>query len=539
MRNAPSALILICALVLTPAYWLNGQETIARMADTASLFGVYEIELDGLPASAGAGFTVPIRVEFTLPDQSTVRVDAFHDGPGVQRARAYCRQTGLWKWRTLAEDNKIPTRSGEFRVVPSDLRGKLRIAEQDPYQFQYDNGEWFLHLGDTGYRYVVDTEPNWQSYIDQAAAAGFTKVRTWFCRSRSTVEALLSSDRETFNLPYWQEIERRLIYALNHHPQINFQLIPYGEDTDEIKRYADGDPAAQGIMRYAQARWSAFPNVHWCFSNDRQIVEKGELSGREVRRAMIEQIGDDARQREPWRTLLTNHQARFSGYDFPAAGWSDIVTLEDIDQVHGKLILEFRQQTKAPAVLDEDRYELYRNPANARYFFRRFAWASLLSGGHPTYGGLRSYEPDDGSLAQGIHGYYDANREGVLTQGAHDYRYIHQFFEETGLTLIGFQPDDAFVGADPLRWKGMHRDGTYLLYLANPSGSEPRTDNPAPHRPSVEIWLPDGQYSVKWYDPKTGKWRDGAGIGGSKQQLSPPGSDRINWGDWIVWLQKI
>jgi hypothetical protein len=41
----------------------------------------------------------------------------------------------------------------------------------------YDNGEWFLHIGDTGYRYVVDTEPEWQRYLDQAVTVmAATKV---------------------------------------------------------------------------------------------------------------------------------------------------------------------------------------------------------------------------------------------------------------------------------------------------------------------------------------------------------------------------
>ena len=39
-----------------------------------------------------------------------------------------------------------------------DLPGKLRKHPDDPFQFARDDGSWFLHLGDTGYRYVVASE---------------------------------------------------------------------------------------------------------------------------------------------------------------------------------------------------------------------------------------------------------------------------------------------------------------------------------------------------------------------------------------------
>src|SRR5690606_1187510 len=104
-------------------------------------------------------------------------------------------------------------------------------------------------------------------------------------------------------------------------------------------------------------------------------------------------------------------QHRFAGYSFVDAAWSDIITLEDLDQVTGKVILQYRAKRNQPVVLDEDRYETYRFPQNRRYYFRRYMWASLLSGGHATYGGLRTYEPYNGGVS-GMRGYFDANRDG-------------------------------------------------------------------------------------------------------------------------------
>ncbi len=92
----------------------------------------------------------------------------------------------------------------------------------------------------------------------------------------------------------------------------------------------------------------------------------------------IDKIGKDMAEREPWGTLITNHQSRFKGYSFINSSWSNIITLETLDQIDGRIIAQYRSKTKAPIVNDEDRYEIYRPPDYPRYYFRRLMWASLL-----------------------------------------------------------------------------------------------------------------------------------------------------------------
>ncbi len=493
-------------------------------------YGVYEITLNAQPNNHPI-FDTDFTITFTRPDTSTVTTEGFYTSKNTYSARAYADQVGTWTWTSSSNLHDLNTQTGNFSVIPSNLKGQLTIHPQDPYQFAYQNGDWFLHIGDTGYRYVTDTEPEWQAYIDQASTAGFTKIRTWFCRGRSDVQALFNPERTSLNLPYWQEIDRRLIYALNHHPHIIFKLIPYGEDTAELLRY-HSDPLSQWIVRYAQARFSALPNVIWCVSNDREIVpDDQELSKRKVHEKTIHQIARDIKAREPWGTLLTNHQCRFKGYSFPNAEWSDIVTLEDLDQVHGQIILDYRQKTTAPVINDEDRYEHYRAPQHPRYFFRRLFWASLLSGGHTTYGGLSTHEAYDNDL-KGMQGYHDAARAGKL-QGANDLIYIRTFFNDTGLTLTNFTPNDALVGNTPLLYKCAHTTNTYLIYLANPSGDTPETDDVGQSIPSVTIHLPNGQYTARWYQPTTGLWQATSETDGGNPTLTAP-----DGGDWVLWIER-
>ncbi|MCP5113284.1 MAG: DUF4038 domain-containing protein, partial [bacterium] len=306
-------------------------------------------------------------------------------------------------------------------------------------------------------------------------------------------------------------------------------LIPYGEDTEELRRYGAGDPGARFLARYAQARFSAFPNVFWCISNDREIVaDDVELRGRRVRASTIAKIGRDMAVREPWGTLLTNHQSRFSGYWFVSEPWSDVITIEDLDQVAGEVLLKYRAAGRAPVVNDEDRYENYRFPKQSRYFFRRLMWASLLSGGSATYGGLRTYEPYDGQL-RGVQGYYDAVADGKLHHGAHDFVHIHKFFRETGITLVGMEPDDALVGGDPLRWKLIRDARNLIVYLANPTAEEAEIAGESAAVGSLTIKLPEGSYQLRWFDPSTGGWRPGGEARGGLRKLFAPGP-----GDWVL-----
>jgi hypothetical protein len=519
---------------------ITAESRVFASAESVALhLGVYEAELRPGSHSGNPFFEIRATVTFTRPDGSTATADAFYDGNGIWKARAYCDQAGRWTWHSKAKAISLNGISGHFEVAASDLPGKLRKHPDDPFQFARDDGSWFLHIGDTGYRYVVDAEPKWREYVDQAAEAGFTKIRTWFAQSRSTVEALYAQDRSALDLDYWQEIDHRLIYALRHHPHVVFQLMPYAEDTQEIRRYASRDPMSVLIGRAAQARWSAFPNVYWSISNDREVVDEGPLKGRMVLRSTIDRIGHDFAKREPWGTLLTNHQCRFSGYAFVDAPWSDVITLEDLDQVHGEIIAEYRKLGSDPIVNDEDRYELYRNAANRRYFFRRLMWSSLLSGGHATYGGLKTYEAYDGGPSRGVQGYFDANRDGTLFQGAHDFQHIHRFFDESNLTMVGLTPDDGLVGGDPLRLKCARDGDTILVYLANPTGDNPETDNPGIRKPSVSVDLPNGNWNARWFNPRSGEWLEGKPFdGGASHKLTVPYKERSSAGDWVLLLLK-
>ncbi len=229
------------------------------------------------------------------------------------------------------------------------------------------------------------------------------------------------------------------------------------------------------------------------------------MGDRDASPFVIDKMGRDFAAREPWGTLLTNHQQRFQGYYFTGSEWSDLVTLEDRDQIDGRLVLLYRDLAQAPAIIDEDRYELYLPPRHPRYFFRRLMWANLLSGGSATYGGLKTYEAYDGKLA-GVQGYDDAVKAGKLTGGAEDFKHIHTFFQESGLVPAGMRPQDELTGYDPDQVKCMRDEKHILVYLQNADSSDPETADVEMDTASVKLHLPRLHYKIDWFNPRSGEW---------------------------------
>ena len=166
-------------------------------------YGVFELSVEADAKDQYPIFETDFTVVFTQPDGSAVRTEGFFDGGRTYKARAYADTLGEWQWHTKSNLSDLNDQSSRFTVVSSNLKGQLKHHPEDPHQFAYENGDWFLHIGDTGYRYVTDTEPEWRAYIDQAEAAGFTKIRTWFNRGRRDVQALFNLERTSLNLPYW------------------------------------------------------------------------------------------------------------------------------------------------------------------------------------------------------------------------------------------------------------------------------------------------------------------------------------------------
>jgi hypothetical protein len=414
-----------------------------------------------------------------------VWVDAFFDGLSrVMKVRVYCGVVGTYKGTTQGgfEYRFQVMRPGDDKFSP----GKLGHHVLDSRQFMFDSGRWFLHLGDTGYRFLIASEPKWQAYIDQAATVQrATKIRAWLASGRHSVREAVNAKGTALAPTFWNVMEQRLLYAWSKYPFVQIQVILYGEDGSAVAAAASSAASIwMYLSRYAQARFSSFPNVQWCVVND--VTLPGPVAA----------LGAAIKAREPWDTLITSHQRRGTGYTFASHPWSSIVTLQTLDALSGKEIAAYRRVSNAPVVLEEDRYESYKAPPAPVLpsdWFRRFVWSALVAGGHPTYGGIQTWLPfrpcSRGTLpCTGVQGYKDMVATGALKDGARDFRHVHTFFAMGPLkSFVGLLPSACPAGSVASLCTGS--SNAVVMYLTSPLS---------------KVVLPPSQWTFRVFHPSKG-----------------------------------
>jgi hypothetical protein len=94
------------------------------------------------------------------------------------------------------------------------------------------------------------------------------------------------------------------------------------------------------------------------------------------------------------------------------------------------------------------------------------------------------------------------------------------------------KPNDAILDSELGKSKCISDNKTFILYLANPDNSKPAEANVSRTTASVTVRLPEGEFSIRWFNPRSGHWTDGGRVSGPEQKLTSPAE-----GDWIVLLR--
>ena len=510
----------------------TNRESILTSGTVIPVFGCHEISFTAGRLDCPE---LPLVVSYTLPSGAIKTTRGFATSDGKMKARAYVDEEGFWSWEAKNYEGRL-LEAASFKAVASSLPGKIRISPVDPRQFQYANGNWYLQFGDNEYRLLDRKEAKWKSCIDQAAQAGFNRLRVWLCPPEDT---LFVAGGSRLDLELWEGIEERLLFALRRHPELQFEISLFGVDHNELARYGDGDPNAHLRMRYAIERFGPLPNVHWNIANDLPDSDSSLLQGAV---AVAQAISEP----DPWNSLVTVTGQRFEPP--PLGGQKSIAfrSIQSLGQVNGEAVISARAAESKPIALVEDRSEYALKPRFPRYFFRRLFWSTLLSGGFPTYSGLDTSKSSDRSNAF-INGYYDACNSGDLRFGAHDSLNIRKFFTETGIRLENWRPNDLLSGDNPLLVKSAVSgdESNVIAYIANPQFHENHNPNGFAGSYSDEIAdanetfttftleLPFSDGTASWFNPVSGEWRGEAQITRNSTTLLTPEP-----GDWIVWVKR-
>lgn len=490
---------------------------------TAPVGACYEIEFpvksNGNPPSPLSGTVV-----FQLPNNQQIQVHGFATANHTVKARAYIGQPGLWKWTAYKDDTSHQT-SGSFQAITSSIPGKLKLSPSCPFSFEFSNGSPFCHFGDNALRLLISSESCWQAYLEQANQAGFNKIRSYLSDSNAPSEGILTQGKESLKLEYWDEIDKRLLYALDHYPKMQIEIIPFAEHSLLLADYLNGALGVHNALRYAQERFSALPNIHW---------GAGDGDNNEV----IAQIGESLQQNEQWDSLITN-----LSHNPDPHSWQSYTSLKTKGEISGNLILKSKALKRIPVTIARDVSEYERLLANPRYYYRRQMWSCLLSGGSTCYQGLDTKSPFENNN-KGIQGYYNACHSERLQHGAHDILNIKKFLFDLELDLRNWKPNDSISGNTPFLSKSMQSpDGLQcIVYLSNPDRIPVLKNNqpiqldsvlkatPNPSLTTINLKLPFQQGQVHWFAPNEGTWHGGTETSQSTTILLTPEP-----GDWVIF----
>lgn len=518
----------------------HDQEVISSGTQTAKRGGCHELEFSGDHVVTAKVPALPLNITYTLPSGARIAAKAFARADGKAVSRCYLAESGEWSWEAKSSAGK-GVASGTLLVEDSKLPGKLRVSAKDTRQFVTDSGTFFLHLGDTAETLLTISEPTWKAYIDQAAQAGFTKIRVRLTESPDSTANFYDSNRRSLNFPFFDQVEERLSYALGRYPHIQFQVDLFAHDRDELERFEEGDPATHLFVQYVAERFSPLPNVHWYLASE---IDPAKDSA--VTLQAISRLGKSVFEQSPWHSLITCGQPRFANFLFDREKWCGYASLKNLGQVDGSYTLANKALTQKPMVLDADRSEYDQAPLLPRYYFRRLFWGVILSGGHATYHGMNSSGLGSGHRA-GIVPYYDSCHSGRLKMGAHDIAHITAFLKATDTSLEGWISDDAITGNKPLQTKAMRSStsDTCIVYIANPDLYEGHTGKDGEgfytdERASASdifttfnLELPFSMGIAKWFNPSTGEWKGQVDITKASTIFLTPEP-----GDWVLWIQK-
>ncbi|RUM69009.1 MAG: hypothetical protein DSZ08_07290 [Sulfurovum sp.] len=448
-----------------------------------SLYGVHEV---GVLSNSTLVFT------FSNGTQKRV-VHGFYDGNGYTRARLYCDVLGTWTWTTNAGD------TGSFRVVPSTLKGKLKASGQ---YILRDNNESFIPIVDTGYNLLSTSKTpmhTFVDYINQAEQHGITMLRVIAAGMGVDDDvnklAFYYADQShnEFAYMHFNTDDQRIQWALQYHPDMQFQLILYigvsdGYNGEDSALHALGEEKRKKLLQYMIDRYAAYPNINFLVYND-AAYENHPINTTIAKEALLY-----LKENDPFHTLRSTGHQRNKEYhmDLFGNGLSTYLHFETEDDLDAHTLDKYVHYN-VPLFSGEDWYEFWYGigdtttpKPNADYFYRRGGWSWVLSGGGFAYGGKYEVSIPYATLQ---------DRYGV--KGMDDLHYVTRFFKDFNLSLRAFTFNDAYANNGENnrdRAQAMKSQDTYVVYT------------PVAKDITLLALDLDEKYQYIWMNPDTGAY---------------------------------
>lgn len=526
-------------------------------------WSVHEITLTSARDFANPYADVEVVAEFTGPDGTVKRVRGFSDGGRTFKVRFAPTARGAWTFAiTSSPSDAGLTQRGEFSATAprSGSHGFLRRDPQYPTSFSFDDGTRFYMLGTTYYGIIANARSGggWREAIRNTARYGMNKVRLFLLFSRGADkprarDGEAEENEKNYHFPFssgfadlagerlepahWRAADDVVRFMAGHGVLADLIVFPYRRagahigTVEQDRRY----------LRYALARYAAFPNVTWC------LVNEWNYSVQPI--DYWNELGALARAEDPWGSergslrVLSIHQQTRPDWNFTGQTW----------MTHAILQLGVRNRGKTERVGDEwkpaadgttvfrngdewGNYSIVRNWTGAypvvndeygyigepfddtagakkkakkivrytREKHRQTLWGIAVAGGYSAAGDKNDYA--DGRP------YNSAQWHDVPEYG--DIQRLIQFFTAPGLAYWRMAPHNELVAFGARVYALAEPGRDHVIYAA--AGGD------------FSVKLAPGKYSVVRFDPRTAARATLPAVPGGAVRLSCPDGQ-----DWV------
>ena len=474
-----------------------------------------------------------LEAEFRSPRGGALRVRGFWDGGNVYRIRFTPIEEGRWTFATHSPDPSLDGWRGTLRCTPPrGAHGFVRRDTAHPHHWVRDDGSRYFMLGSTYYELISNARAGgtWRQAIDNLPSYGINKVRFRLyiknCNAAVNpapcVQPWVGEDRDTLDLAHWRAVDEIIAYMAR--AGVVADLMPFNS-TDR----AFGTPEQDlRLLRYAIARYAAYPNVIWCLTNEYQ------RTGRT--REYLNTLGERLRAEDPWiehegrLRPLSIHPLGGKGngdlFHFGDQTWPAHVILQTGRATPGDVSLYAAQiqnrKFGMPVVNDEFGYmgdTLWRDARGSRgpdtnhyapEKHRHSLWAIYMAGGYASTGDKNGY-----SDGRPYHSGAWHNRPEYA-----DVLALVKLFTAKGLEYWEMTPAPELLASGDRVYVLAQAGRQYIFYAA--AGG------------AFTVEIGGGNYRAALYNPRDGSEEPLPAVegGGARTFAAPAGQD------WVVYLRR-
>jgi len=489
------------------------------------------------------------QVTFTSPSGVAKTINGFWDGGTTWKARFMPDETGRWSWISSCSDKKntgLDNIKGEFICQPNkgkfdfDIHGRI-IRQKGLFYLTHADGTPFLYIGCTAWNGALkSTDAEWDKYLKHRAENQYTVIQLvttqWRgCDKNSMGQvAFEGCGRISINPEFFRLIDKK-IDRVNEYGLVAAPVILWALQVAAGRELSPGyylpDDQAILLARYIVARYGA-NHVIWFLGGDGNYIGPYEQRWKTIGRGVFDGTHQGIVAQHPqgrsWIGEVYKDERWLDIVGYQSSHSNDKGTVEWITK--GPVSREWSSLPARPLINLEPNYEQIRTTITDKDVRNAVFWSLFAA---PVSG-----------ITYGANGIWPWLREGekILNHGDAPWTYTW----EKSINLPGsLQMRNIASFLKTLEWWNLYPAQELLVEqpgdaIFNQFVSMVKSpDNKIivaylPVKTAIKIRKPlVKEYNVKWFNPVTGRYVDGASAGnGNIIEITPPEE-----GDWVVVLR--